>query len=261
MTSLSHLAAFQERLKVGRGVPDIGYSPSPHSVATTRRAKYRVDRVHHLAALDHQPPIEIERQADSGRRGRNDVLVEPAIEPARGSLAVFVLYNTFVTAQNPNDCFGPAGCRFYTGFHSAVPSNAKLDAINTFAFASFEDFGTALPAPYDIGTYVLSHEILEWANDPFVHGDRVRGQQTFFANTVPAWTSPYDTEDSCSTPLEVADPLAGSFKLGVQAGGSPTIYVLANAVFLSWFARQSPSTAIGGLYDAGGAFTSYSTAC
>ncbi len=37
-------------------------------------------------------------------------------------------------------------------------------------------------------------------------------------------------------------------------------YLLANAAFLSWFARQSPSTAIGGLYDLGGIFSTYSTA-
>jgi hypothetical protein len=43
--------------------------------------------------------------------------------------------------------------------------------------------------------------------------------------------------------------------------GSSTDYLLANAAFLSWFARQSPSTGIDGLYDLGGAFNTYSTAC
>jgi hypothetical protein len=179
------------------------------------------------------------------------------------ALAVFVPYNTFVTDQNPNDCFvGPNFCAYYTGFHAAVLSNANPHAINTFAMASFEDLGIGLPAPYDISTSVLSHEILEWANDPFDHGARVRGQPLFFANTAPAWNSPYFGGGSqCTTILEVADPLEDGVYLGVPAAGTSTVYLLADAAFLSWFARESPSSAIGGLYDEGGVFTTYSNAC
>ena len=50
--------------------------------------------------------------------------------------------------------------------------------------------------------------------------------------------------------------------LEMAASPPPTSrYLLANGAFLSWFARQSPSTAIGGLYDLGGVFSTYSTAC
>jgi hypothetical protein len=58
--------------------------------------------------------------------------------------------------------------------------------------------------------------------------------------------------------LEVADPLEEGIFLYAQA--SPK-YLLADGAFLSWFARQSPSTAIGGLYDVAGFFSTYSTAC
>jgi len=176
------------------------------------------------------------------------------------TLAAFVPYNTFVTDQNPNDCFGPDGCAFYTGFHDAVLSNAKPHAINTFAMASFLDLGSAVPPQLDFGSDVLSHEILEWANDPFDHGARVQGQPSFFANTAPAWSSPF-FGGGCTTILEVADPLENGPSLGVPALGSPTVYALADAVYLSWFARESPSTAVGGLYDEGGIFSTFSDAC
>jgi hypothetical protein len=122
--------------------------------------------------------------------------------------------------------------------------------------ASYLDAGTA--SPYDIGAYVLSHEILEWAADPFDHGSLIQGQASFLSNTAPAWSSPYFGDSSiCTTPLEVADTLED----GPALAAPSSRYLLANAAFLSWFARQSPSTAIGGLYDLGGIFSTYSTAC
>ena len=178
------------------------------------------------------------------------------------TLAVFVPYNTYVTDQNPNDCLTPTSCAFYLGYHSAVLNSGNPHAINTYAMASFLDDGIDLPPSLDLGAEVLSHEILEWATDPFVYGARMRGEPAFFANTAPAWSSPYfGASQLCTTILEVADPLEGGFLLGAQAGGSSTIYLLANAAFLSWFARESPSTALDGLYDMGGVFPTYSDTC
>jgi hypothetical protein len=109
----------------------------------------------------------------------------------------------------------------------------------------------------------FSHELAEWAADAFVHNARIKGQETSLLNTTPAWSSPYYGAGSiCANYLEVADTLEGwPFLLAAQPIGSSTYYLLANAAFLSWFARQSPSTGIGGLYDLGGAFSTYSTAC
>jgi len=73
----------------------------------------------------------------------------------------------------------------------------------------------------------------------------------------PAYYDPYYYGGYCTTPLEVADPLEGWF-----GTVSPTSkYLVADGAFLSWFARQSPSTGFGGLYDLGGIFSTYSTAC
>jgi hypothetical protein len=171
------------------------------------------------------------------------------------TLAVFVPYNTYVVDQNPNDCLRPPYCAYYDGYHYATLSNNNPHALNTFVMASYTDAGTA--SPHDFGAYVLSHELLEWAADPFDHGSRIQGQAAFLSNTAPAWSSPYYF-NFCQTPLEVADTLEGG--PAIYAYASPR-YFLANAAFLSWFARQSPSTAIGGRYDIGGVFSTYSTAC
>jgi hypothetical protein len=85
------------------------------------------------------------------------------------TLAAFVPYNTYITDQNPNDCLQPPGCAYSAGFHEAALSNNNPHAINTYAYATYEDAGTA--SPYDWGTDGLSHEILEWAADPFDHRD------------------------------------------------------------------------------------------
>jgi hypothetical protein len=171
------------------------------------------------------------------------------------TLAVFVPYNTFVTDQNPNDCLSPPYCAYYSGYHYAALSNKNPHAINTYAMASYEDAGTS--SPYDFGTQVLSHEILEWAADPFDQY-RIQDPANFRSNPALAWSSPYYAGGFCTTALEVADTLEG---FGSLVAASAPKYLLADGAFLSWFARQSPSTAIGGLYDLGGVFSTYSTAC
>ena len=185
------------------------------------------------------------------------------------TLAVFVPYNTYVTDENPTDCL--VSCAFYVGFHSAMlqpPSGNQPQAINTFAMASYIDDGTALPGGLDISAYVLSHEIAEWANDPFDHDARPQGGGLqFLANATPSWASPFAL--GCHTVLEVADPLEGIDNPFIPAGlfaaaqpvGSPITYLLADAAYLSWFARDSPSTGFGGAYDLLGLFNGYSNSC
>jgi hypothetical protein len=175
------------------------------------------------------------------------------------TLAAFVPYNTYVTDENPSDCL--VSCTYYIGYHAAVLSNNNPHAINTFAMAPYLDYGNALPPQYDLGAYVLSHEVLEWANDPFVHSARVQGQPTSSLNSAPPWTSPYFTGyPPCQVVLEVADPLE-TWAIITHPVGSSTISLMADGAYLSWFARQDPSTAIFGAYDEAGIFNTYSDAC
>jgi hypothetical protein len=57
------------------------------------------------------------------------------------TFAVFVPYNTYLVDQNPNDCLSPPGCAFYDGFHQAILSARNPHDINTFALASYIDYG------------------------------------------------------------------------------------------------------------------------
>lgn len=170
--------------------------------------------------------------------------------------------------QNLADCLSPAGCAFYFGYHGAAFSDRRPGAVNTFVYSSYVDYGDAVPAQDDVHERVLSHELLEWVDDPFVHGARVQGMPTFFANAVPPWRSPFDAGGAlCGPILEVADPLEGGgsvftapLVVAHPPGGALT-YLLADAAFVSWFARQSPSTAVDGRYDAAGVLDGYSTRC
>jgi hypothetical protein len=76
-------------------------------------------------------------------------------------------------------------------------------------------------------------------------------------SAAPPWTSPFDPV--CQVNLEVADPVAG-VGLGVPEI-SGDLAVLADGAFRSWFAREQPSSAIGGRYDIAQVLTNVSTPC
>ena len=141
-----------------------------------------------------------------------------------------------------------------SGFHGAlgVPQpNGKI-AISTYAWASWMDPGwftfAGLGQFVGADVDVLSHEVNEWVNDPFL------------TNVVPDWSYsvPPIIFNACSNLLETGDPLElVNFPLTV--GGFT--YHLQDAAFFSWFARQSPSLGYQGMYTYLGTFTSYSTPC
>jgi len=191
-----------------------------------------------------------------------------SLQIAPTTLAMFVDYNTYATDQNPEDCLTPEGCSFFYAYHGAGFSDRAPHAVNTYIYSSFVDYGDALPARYDAHEAGLSHEVLEWMDDPFVRGMRVQGQAEFLANSAPAWRSPFYAGGTiCGSTLEVADPLEGDgtvfgspvAAVGPSSGG--TVFLLADGAYLSWFARQQPSTAIAGRYDVIGAFTTPSSPC
>jgi hypothetical protein len=147
----------------------------------------------------------------------------------------------------------PANC-CVTGFHATIsastgPVNGQgSQQINTFIWASWdhpEHFGNGS----DLGGVstggdidVLTHEIAEWYNDPFID------------NITPAWTSPLAPEYGCSKYLEVGDPvIVADFVVGGLH--------LQDAVFKSWFAHDMPSEGIDGRYTYLDTFAGPSTLC
>ncbi len=121
--------------------------------------------------------------------------------------------------------------------------NAK---VQTFAWASWVQPGVyARPnggtdwALQDI--HALSHEISEWADDPFVN------------NTVEPWLTPTAPQYGCSGILETGDPVVAiGFAMGAnssQQGPNPNgtqsadgYYHPEDEVHLPWFMRLAPNT-------------------
>lgn len=138
------------------------------------------------------------------------------------------------------------------GFHGAgiVPGRTNgpghgngNQPVLTYAWASYTLPGTFSPtrdwALQDI--QALTHEISEWADDPFVN------------NFVEPWLTPTAPQYGCTNILETGDPVVGiGFSKGVNTtdqGPSPNgktysdgTYHPEDEVFLPWFMRTSPNT-------------------
>jgi hypothetical protein len=118
--------------------------------------------------------------------------------------------------------------------------------VQTFAWASWvrpSIFQAVLPNGTQVGVaalldiQALSHEIAEWADDPFVN------------NTVEGWTT---GGLPCSTLLETGDPVVGTgFAMGTNTfdqgplGGvqfADGFYHPEDEAFLPWFMRTEPNT-------------------
>jgi hypothetical protein len=142
------------------------------------------------------------------------------------------------------------------GFHGAgpVPSHTSNGGQNgngnqpvqTWAWASYTSPGLfARPnggtdwALQDI--HALSHEISEWADDPFIN------------NFVEPWLTPTAPQYGCSGLLETGDPVVAigfakgtnTFEQGPNPDGTQSadgFYHPEDEVFLPWFMRSAPNT-------------------
>jgi len=133
------------------------------------------------------------------------------------------------------------------GAHGAVPTTSPADeesdgharaGVQTFVWASWMTAGFFTLAPtqswakQDING--LSHEITEWANDPFA------------TNLVQAWKSPIAPQYGCNNMLETGDP---TLNIGFSVGTNPFhqnafsdgTYHPQDEAFLPWFMRTSPN--------------------
>jgi hypothetical protein len=126
-------------------------------------------------------------------------------------------------------------------------SNSNGNAVvQTFAWGSWVEPGIyARPngganwALQDI--HALSHEIAEWADDPFV------------SNTVEPWLTPTAPQYGCTGVLETGDPVVAigfvmgtnTFQQGPNPNGSQSAdgyYHPEDEAFLPWFMRSSPNS-------------------
>jgi hypothetical protein len=151
---------------------------------------------------------------------------------------------------------GGGGC-CVIGFHGTRASgygvgdaNSNGNAVvQTFAWASWVTPGTyprvaGRPLPTDWALqdiHALSHEIAEWADDPFVN------------NTVEPWVTPTAPQYGCTNVLETGDPVVGiGFAMGnntFEQGPLPDGEQMADGyyhpedeVFMPWYMRLAPNT-------------------
>jgi hypothetical protein len=145
------------------------------------------------------------------------------------TLPIILTYDTFLYVHSLNNC-----C--ILGYHGAFPSvnGNGNQQIQTFAFAAWTDPNIFPPGWADV--LPLSHEISEWMNDPFIH------------NFVPPWQFP-GIPGSCQGNLETGDPMEVLPHPDFPVTINGFTYHPQTEAILPWFAREVPSSAIGGAYS------------
>jgi hypothetical protein len=121
---------------------------------------------------------------------------------------------------------------FHTAFDAGARGNTQL--VQTFAWASW--IGTGIFGGNIGDVTALSHEIVEWLNDPFGN------------NSVPPWQFP-NGAGGCDDTLETGDPLEvfanSAFPVTIDG---VTFHPQTEALW-QWFARPATSDAIDGTFS------------
>jgi len=157
-------------------------------------------------------------------------------------LAIFLTHDLVnFEGKNPLNC-----C--VIGFHGIISQSINGNGnqpVQTFAWASYMTAG--IYARPDGGTdwalqdiHPLSHEISEWADDPFIN------------NSVEPWLTPTAPQYGCSGLLETGDPVVAigfamgtnTFEQGPNPDGTQSadgFYHPEDEVHLPWFMRLAPN--------------------
>jgi hypothetical protein len=177
------------------------------------------------------------------------------IDPAH--LPVYLTNNVMLGTGPLNCCVvGFHGASEVAGLGTGSGNGGGNQPVQTFAWASYVTPGFFHPvtawAMQDI--HALSHEIAEWADDPFG------------TNTVEPWLTPTAPQYGCTDVMETGDPVVAiGFAKGTntfEQGPTPTGVQVADGyyhpedeAFLPWFMRLSPSTAQAIQAGTGGRYT------
>lgn len=169
----------------------------------------------------------------------------------------FVTYRTYMTdgppGSGPN---GPTAPCCVLGYHSTTQNNVPANAPGqTYGIAAFDNGQLFGSGTNDVS--VLSHELLEWINDPSG------------VNLTPEWGNIGQVGGCVSdgmgghTPgqhnFETGDPLSGNLFPGIAMPNGFTYHPQENA-FYSWFFGGT-SLGAGGKYSNNGTFTGFAKTC
>jgi len=160
------------------------------------------------------------------------------LDPTR--LPLFLTDNVMLYA-GPQCCIiGYHGAAHSTGLGGGGTHGNGNQGVQTFSYAAYTQPGTFYPGPdgayflQDI--HALSHEIAEWADDPFVN------------NIVNPWLTPTAPQYGCTAYLETGDPVVAIgftlprntyFQNGAYAGDG--YWHPEDEVLLPWFSREAPN--------------------
>ena len=146
-------------------------------------------------------------------------------------ISSFLFPNTFVYFTNRLNC---CVVGFHTYFFEPTSDPEKRWVVN---YSSWVTPGLVGPAFQDIT--VLSHEIAETYNDPFVVSDGVH-------NLTPWWLSP---NGNCQDDLETGDVIEELPNATFPVTLNGFTYHPQNEALLQWFQFLTPSDALGGAYS------------
>ena len=162
---------------------------------------------------------------------------------------LFIMYGIVLTEGPP----ATGGCCIL-GYHSTVSSTPTTAAPGqTYGIAEY-DTGQPFSGTHDIS--VLSHEFLEWVNDPSGN------------NLVPEWGNigqvggcavTGNTHTAGQNNLEVGDPLSGNLNPAILMPNGVT-YHPQELAFYSWFIGGN-SLGAGGTYSSNGTFAGFAKNC
>jgi hypothetical protein len=159
--------------------------------------------------------------------------VLPALAPQvnAGNFPIFLLYNTVLAFTPQTNLFNCC----VLGYHGTT----NFLPLGTYSPSDFDTTGLFGSTQGDSNT--LSHEVGEWANDPFGN------------NPTPLWGHTGQVA-GCQGNLEVGDPLSGT-NFSPIGGRNGYTYHLQELAFFSWF-FTSESIGIHGWFSDNDTFTS-----
>ncbi len=165
-----------------------------------------------------------------------DSLLRTAVFPQLRKLGVSP--KTFPVFLFSNVFFKVSNVGLAAGYHSVF----NLDGTQTYGVAEYD---TRLGS-HSTDVSVLSHELAEWYDDPFVN------------NATPPWGH-IGQVTGCQSNLEVGDPLTGHV-FGITMPNGLT-YHPQELAFFSWFFDQVPSLGLEGRYSWGGTLSTPAALC
>lgn len=133
------------------------------------------------------------------------------------------------------------------GFHG-ITSLTGNDIQTVIAITYYPGFFVQFPnvsGVFSQDIYILSHEIIEWMDNPFG------------SSLTPGWDIPFlspadarcDSTPLASDRMEVADPVNLFFESDIPLPGGTFTYHVTDAVFIDWFTRSPRSRSYNGQYD------------